>query len=162
MPAPSGYTIEAVWRRLEGDRAEQLVRFWVGHGALDEAAARRRLGDVVCLLLDERGEIAGVNSVYDDRVPIVGNRRFWIYRMFLAPGTDPEAATAMVAAARDELERHHSPGDGGPIGLCLLLADPELMRRHPEAFWPEARMIYAGYTPDGRQIRLGYFEEAVI
>ena len=60
-----------------------------------------------------------------------------------------------------------SPADAlrhgsGPVGLCLLISDPEVMRRRPEAVWPGVGMMYAGYLEDGRQVRIGYFEGARI
>ncbi len=162
MGTPDGYEIEAVWGRLEGDLAERVVRLWLTHSALDEARARERLRDVVCVLLDREGEVAGVNSVYDALVPLIGNRRFWIYRMFLSPRADPAAGAAMVTAAHEELGRDFDPSGGGPIGLCVLVDDRDLMRRHPEAVWPDSGLLYAGYTADGKQVRIGYFEGAVI
>ena len=153
-------TIEVVRGRMTDKRAEQLLRFWSANGALDEAAGRRRLPEVVCVLVDDAGEIAGVNSVYAGDAPLVG-RRFWIYRNFLLPA-GADAAPAMMSAAFRALEEEFDPSGGGPIGLCALIADRELLRRHPEAVWPEIGMLYAGYTVDGKQVRIAYFEGALI
>ena len=60
--AISGTRVEVVRGRLTDERAEELVRLWTGHGMLDEEAARGRLREVVCLLLDESGEVVGANS----------------------------------------------------------------------------------------------------
>ena len=154
-------TIEVVRNSLRPERAEQLLRFWAGHGALGEEEARRRLAEVVCILLDDAGEIAGVNSVFSSAVPIVGGQTFWIYRSFL-PGADPDTAAAMVKAAHGALEAEFEPGGDGPIGLCLLIADREELERRPEARWPDPPFLYAGYLDDGRQVRIGYFKSARI
>jgi hypothetical protein len=120
-----------------------------------------RLDEVVCVLLDRDGELAGVNSVHADRLEPVGGRRFWIYRSLLDPGAEEAAEAAMIDAAHAALADEFAAGDGdGPIGLCVLVADPDVMRRRPETVWPGAGLIYAGYTSDGEQIRLGYFEGA--
>lgn len=156
------HRIEVVRGALTGERADQLVAFWAAHGALTGPQARQRLPEVVCLLLDATDGILGVNSVYADDVPLIAGRRFWNYRRFFAPGTSEEADAAMLVAAFDALEVERAGDHEAPVGLCLMLDGADTMRRHPEAVWPASQMLYAGYTPDGRQVRIRYFEGARI
>src|SRR5689334_3973439 len=83
------HTIEVVHGRMTDERAEEIVAFWTREGALDEAAARERLREVVCVVRDRSGAIAGVNSVYAAKLDAVGGRPFWVYRSFL-PRLGPE------------------------------------------------------------------------
>lgn len=159
--ASGEYNIEVVRGRLETSVGDELVSFWSEQGALSEAAARQRLAEVVCVLRDEDGAIAGVNSAFADRVALIGGRRFWIYRSFLRPGFE-EAGPAMIDAAHEALEEEFTATGEGPLGLCVLIGDEEEMRRRPEAVWPGTNFIYAGYLPDRRQVRIGYFEGAKI
>lgn len=154
-------TIEVVRGRLGDDLAEQLVAFWTGRGLLDAAAARDRLPEVVCLALDEAGEIVGVNSVFAENVQLIGGRRFWIYRTFLVPAAQM-AGPAMIRAAYEALGTEFDPDGDDPLGLCILISDPAEMRRRPEAEWTDPRIIYAGYLADGRQVRIGYFDGAKV
>jgi hypothetical protein len=159
----AGYEINAVRGRLDDDVAERLVAFWTSHGVLTEEAARSRLESVVCVLTDGSGEIAGVNSVVDEAIPAIGGRRFWLYRSFLAPGVaGPVVVEGMIDAARAALEAEFDPGGDGPVGLFAAIADRAVIRALPEAIWPESQMLYVGYTPDSRQMRIRYFEGAVI
>lgn len=158
---PAGTTIEVVRGRLSDGRADQVLRFWSEHGVLEGDAARARLAEVVCLLLDASGEIAGVNSVFAERIPLIGGKPFWIYRSLLPP-QPPEAGAAMINAAFDALDQQFDPTGDRPIGLCVAVADREEMERHPEAIWPETRLMFAGYLPDGTQVRIRYFDEAAI
>jgi hypothetical protein len=160
MPALDG-TIEVVRGQMTDERADKLLGFWSTQRALDEAAARERLGEVVCVLRDGAGEIAGVNSVYPQSVPLVGGRPFWMYRSMLLPAVssaDPEMINAAFSALEDEFE----PTASGPVGLCLVVGDRAEMDRHPEAIWPESKLMFAGYLEDGRQLRIRYFEGAAI
>lgn len=158
-----GYDIRIVRGNLDDDVAERLVAFWTSHGALTGEAARSRLGSVVCVLTDRSGEIAGVNSVVDEAIPAIGGRRFWLYRSFLAPGvTGPVVVEGMIGAARAALEAEFDPDGDGPVGLFAAIADRAVMRALPEAIWPASEMLYVGYTPDNRQMRIRYFEGAVI
>jgi hypothetical protein len=154
-------TIETVRGGLSDARAEQLLGFWSRQGALEGEAARRRLPEVVCVALDRAGEIVGVNSVYPENVILIGGRRFWIHRSFVlasASGAEPE----MISRAFAALEREFEESREGPVGLCLVVSDPVEIERRREARWPETELMFAGYTPDDRQVRIRYFEDAVI
>jgi len=157
---PTG-NIETVRASLGRDTADEILAFWADHGALAGEQARDRLPEVVCVLRDSAGRVAGVNSAYSDRVELIAGRRFWIYRSFLAPGAG-DAGPAMIAHAFAALEREFEPGGDGPIGLCVLVRDRAEMERRPEAEWSDPRMLYAGYDADGGQVRIGYFAGATI
>jgi hypothetical protein len=158
---PVDGTIDVVRGRMSDERADQLLRFWSTGGGPDEGEAQRRLDEVVCVLLDGAGEIAGANSVYPQDVPLIGGRLFWIYRSLLRP----EASSAhpdMIDAAFAALEEEFEPTVGGPIGLCAIVADRDEMERHPEAVWPDTQLMFAGCLEDGRQVRIRYFDGAAI
>jgi hypothetical protein len=102
-----------------------------------------------------------VNTAFADAVPVVGGRTFWIYRSTLAPGTE-YAAAAMVHSAFHVLQRDFDPSVAMPIGLCVLVDDPAEIQRRPEAQWLWPWLMYAGYLADGRQVRVRYFEAALV
>src|SRR4051812_3320033 len=154
-------TIETVRGGLSDARAEQLLGFWSRQGALEGEAARRRLPEVVCVALDRAGKIVGVNSVYPENITLIGGRRFWIHRSFVL-GTASVAEPEMISRGFAALEREFEESREGPVGLCLVVSDPAEIERRPEARWPETELMFAGYTPDDRQVRIRYFEDAVI
>lgn len=162
MGSLGAYTIDPVWGQADEGVARAVAAFTAAHGAAGQDPAPRGPQDVVCLVRDAQGEIAGLNSVSEQRVALFGGRRLWVYGAVFAPGTGLEMALPMAAAARQELERGFDPGAGGPIGLCVFVSDAALLERHPEAFWRGPELLYAGYTTDGSQIRLGYFEGALV
>jgi hypothetical protein len=77
-----GLRIETVRGGPRGDLADRILDFWSAHGALDADAGRERLDQVVCALLDESGQVTGVNSVYAEDLPLISNNRFWVYRCY--------------------------------------------------------------------------------
>ena len=156
-----GGRIEIVRGREGGELADRILEFWRSHGALEGEAARERLGEVVCVLLDESGNVAGVNSVHEEAFPLIGNRRFWVYRAFL-PDDAGEAHAEMFHGAFQLLEDEYHADRSGPIGFSVFVSSPEEMRARPEAIWPETDLFYAGTLDDGRQIRLRYFWVAEI
>jgi hypothetical protein len=164
VPEPTAtHTVEVVLGRPVDAWSGPVLRFWAGLGALAGEAAQERLPQVVCVLRDAGGEVAGVSSVFPADVELIGGRRFWIYRRLLHPELPPgDADRTLLRAAFAALEAEFDPDAGaGPIGLCLLLG-PEERRRRPEAEWQDPRILYAGYLPDGRQVRFGYVAGARI
>ncbi len=149
--------IEVVRGALDDARSQQVLSFWAEHGMLSEDAARERLPDVVCVALDDAGEIVGVNAVRE-AMPRPPARPMWVYQAFLA-GVPEDLWTEMFTAAFDALEREFDVARGGPLGVCVPLDAAEAARR-PEALWPEEDLIYAGQLADGRQVRLRWFWNA--
>ena len=154
-------TIDTVRGDLSDETAGEILAFWEKQGALTGEAAKQRLREVVCVLRGEDGRIAGVNSVFAEKVPLVGSRTFWVYRSLLDPVAG-EHWIDLVRGAFNALEEKFDPEAGGPVGLCVLLSDPAEMKRRPEAEWADPHLLYAGYMPDGRQVRIGYFRGARI
>ena len=154
--AASHGAIEVVRGRLSERRAEHILDFWARTGALDEATARERLAEVVCVLLDRTGAIAGVNSVYAAPVPAVGGRTFWVYRSAMVQAASG-AWAGMLHAAIAALEAEFDPTVAGPQGVCVLVGGRDEMQARPDAKWLYPRMLYAGYLADGRQVRIRWF-----
>lgn len=151
-------TIDVVRGRMTPERAEQLVGFWVAHGEA-ETAARRRLGEVVCVLLDPGEVLVGVVRATPAIVELVGGQRLWIYQDELPAGADQPTQDALLRVAFSAIAADFDPEDPrAPVGLCLLIADLTRMRARPQAEWDDPRMFYAGYLGDGRQVRVGYFD----
>ncbi|MGA9370542.1 MAG: hypothetical protein WBV53_01700 [Solirubrobacterales bacterium] len=154
-----GSTIEIVRGGLDEQLSERILRFWSELAALEGEAARQRLPEVVCVAL-EGEEVTGVNSVAAEVIPLL-ERRLWRYRGLL-PGADDGLAAKMFNAAFEALAEGFDPDGPQPVGVASLISDPEEMRRRDEAFWPEEQLVFAGYLPDGRQLRLRYFWNAKI
>ena len=157
--APPKGRIETVRGGIDEETATRVREFWAAQGALEGAEADERLAEVLCVLYDESGEIAGVNSAFQRNVPLIGGRLFWVYRS-LVP--DEAAAPAMINAAYEALGEGFDPHGEGPIGLCVPLADPDAIRRRPEPIWPDTDLFFAGYAPDSGQLRVRYFHNAVV
>jgi hypothetical protein len=153
-------TIDVVRGRLERAQADELLSFWARRGVLSGEDAQRRLPAVVCMLR-LGGELAGVSSIYATDVPLIGGRRFWIYRSLLDQ-VAAESEAEMIRLTFNVLEAEFDRSRGAPIGLCVLLSGAEERRRRPEAEWSDPRMVYAGYLDDGRQVRIAYFANAEI
>ena len=154
MP-PTQATIEAVRSELGDERGEQVVDFLSREAALEPGAVRERLSEVVCLASD-RGRIVGVGSVHPAQVPLIGGRTFWIYSGYSSDDS-LDQWNKMFNAAFDVLAERFEQTGAGPVGVCVIVADPAEMERRPEAIWPDTELMFAGYLENGSQVRIRYF-----
>jgi hypothetical protein len=95
--------------------------------------------------------------VREEEVPLVG-RRFWVYRAPLAG----ELGARRFNTAFDDLQKGFQGGGAGPLGLCVIAGDRPEMAERPDAIWADTELLFAGYTPDDRQVRIRYFWGAKI
>jgi hypothetical protein len=158
---PNGREIAVARGRLSGELSEELLRFWEANADISADAARERLGQVLCVLRDPGGDLAGVCSAFEEVVNLIGGRRFMVYRSLLLPEA-MEDWEAMLGAGFDVLDREYDPTGTGPGGMCVAISDPAEIAKRPEAVWPQTTMIYAGRLADGTHLRIRYFVEGKI
>ncbi len=163
MSLTNGYEIERCPDGVATDSpaAEELLGFWTLHGVLEGERALARLPHVVCLLRDAEGRIAASSAAVEADVATVGGRRFWLLRCF-APDAGARACVDAIAEAAYGLLAERRAAGSGPLGVCLPVADPRLVEERDEAVWPVSRLLFAGWSPAGEQLRLRYFDGAVI
>jgi len=164
MPLPRGYEIELLEGGVAGGSAaaEELLAFWAAHTTIDAEAARARLPHVVCLLRDGSGAVAASSSAVDSSVGQIGGRRFWVYRCLTPSTAARDAVEPMLLAVRRHLTGRVGADGVRPIGICFPVADPELIAERDEAVWPDSGMLFAGWTQNDEQLRISYFDGALI
>lgn len=160
MEAAPGFSIETVKGHLDETVADELIEFWTGMGALTEVQGRQRLPQVLSVLRDAEGNIAGVNSALMGRVAPLGNQAFDTYRSLLAPSADlPANRVALIQKAWQLLSSSREAGEReASLGMLVLVPDPAVQRAYPAAVWPQTGLMHAGYTPEGVQMRVRYYE----
>lgn len=67
---------------------------------------------------------------------------------------------ALAVYSRDLTERwSYDHPDERVAGLGAIVESSDLVARQREPFWPQTRFGLAGYTRDGRQILVSWFED---
>jgi len=110
----------------------------------------------VCALAD-----GSTSHVTPAALDLIAGRTFWIYEATLSPAAAPGAAAALLRATFAALDADFKPPAGRPLGLCVL-SGPDELRTDRAARWADPPLVHAGYLPDGRQVRIGYFTDAHI
>jgi hypothetical protein len=115
-------------------------------------------------------QLEGGGPSFEERaLPLLGGRRFWVYSADPPPGE--REGDRLFNAAFAELDARYREDRAGPVGVCVSVSDPELMRRRPEAVWEETDLLYAGTQRESAslaarststQLRIRYFYDATI
>ncbi len=151
--------IEVVAGAAPPQLREELLEFWRNQAAFSGPAAERRLDEVVCVLR-QSDRVVGVSSVFAAEVEMIAGWRFWVFRCLVGPGHE-NRVFELISATFKALDSQHVTDRGEPVGLCVLVDPAQRHHLPPEAEWTDPRMIYAGYLPDGRQVRIAYFSDEV-
>ncbi|HYD13245.1 MAG TPA: hypothetical protein VEC11_10395 [Allosphingosinicella sp.] len=155
-----GFELRPAWRlrnpRIEAD----AIAFWRRLELLPpDVAPGQRAAELVAVAY--RGErLAGVQTAAIEPVEQVRARL-----AMLRGAVDPDfrrshVALALTLYSRDLLERWSRDNPGERIaGLGACVEGEELAERSRQPYWPQTRFILAGYGPDGRQLRISWFDD---
>ena len=64
----------------------------------------------------------------------------------------------MLTGAFHALDAERTSVGSGPVGLAWFVADRSFLERHPAADWPDSGFVYAGWSTEGHQARIRYFD----
>jgi GNAT superfamily N-acetyltransferase len=157
-----GFEFRAAWRRNDAALEADATAFWERLGILPSGiTAAQRAKELVAIAYKD-GAVAGVMTADLGMLPQVRTRLAMI-----RSAVDPEhrrsnIARALTLQTYQLLERWSADNPGEKLGgLGAFVENRQILTsdymRRP--YWPESRFILAGYTPDGRQIRIAWFPD---
>jgi GNAT superfamily N-acetyltransferase len=154
-----GYDIRPAWRRGDPRIEADAIDFWTRNGLLppgvDPAARAKEL--VAAAYKD--GRLAAVSTATLEHAPHL-RARFFVMR----GATDPEfrrsqAQRALAVSNYDLLSRWALDHPQEDVAGQLAFADMAEWGDYARVpIWRESRLQLAGYTDDGRQVRLRWFD----
>ncbi len=158
------YFIENVWEALTPELEAEVLAFWEECGLVrTETDLRKRAQQAILLARDIRRKVIGVATVFNTFVQRLNNH-VYVYRTLVAPPFRKiGVAISMLQTARDFLNDRYREGiDRTCIGLMFILENPELGKQFKQAIWPRTGFIFLGYNRKRQQVRIFYFDGAVI
>lgn len=143
------YRIIPVYGKTDEVQRQDILRFWARNRAIgNPAEARRRTRDVVLIIRDEAGEVAGVTSVYVDQFQ---GQRYYYYRMFIEPGDRVYGMMSFATGATRNLLRDLEVPDK-PLGIVAITENVKLMRKGTRRQFERIGWEYVGKTENGLDI----------
>jgi GNAT superfamily N-acetyltransferase len=157
-----GFEFRPAWRLDDAAVEADAIAFWERLDLLPAGVqAAQRVKELVAVAYKD-GAVAGVMTV---ELGILAQVRAKL--AMIRSAVDPEHRRANIARAltfytHECLSRWSAAHPEAKLaGLGAIIENEALLRtdymRRP--YWPESGFILAGFTPDGRQIRISWFEE---
>jgi hypothetical protein len=165
------YQLEAVWPTPSPAVREDVVNFWLAESALpDRPVAEERAPQLLVVARDFGGKVAGVSTAVPTFVPQLGFNCFF-YRTFIGRAHRGHGLRSTgllwniaLESYRFLNERFVEGCDPNVLGLYVEIESHSIMRNRNDLVWHDGGMnaVYIGRTPDGRHIRVWYFDGAQI
>lgn len=154
------FELRPAWRRDDPRIAADAIAFWSRLGILPPDVSPEERARELSAVAYKDGRIVGVHTVVLARLEMVRARL-----AMLRSAVDPDFRRTHVSFAlslmtRDILETWSADHPEERLaGLGAIIEGPNLFARARQPFWPATRLGIVGYLPDGRQVRVSWFED---
>ncbi|MEA3015071.1 MAG: hypothetical protein QOD42_3616 [Sphingomonadales bacterium] len=154
------FEFRPAWRLNDPQIEKDAVEFWNRLGILPKKVKPEERARELTAVAYKDGRIVGVHTARLGRLDQVRARL-----AMLRSAVDPDCRRTRVSFAltlytRALLERWSKEHPEERLaGLGAILESRELAGRGNEPYWPTTRFILAGFMPDGRQLRISWFED---
>lgn len=151
-----------VWKNVGCELSAELIDLWVRTQAIpDVAKAAARATQAVCVGRDAHGAICAVGTAVVRVLPRLRQPMYY-YRQFFSPELRGcKQAIPFFNHARQLLQDHNAAlPEPESLGVLLELENRQLAMHYNRAHEPAADSTFIGYSPNGLQLRVSYFEDA--
>lgn len=159
---PYSLTFDNVWKRGDADIEAEIIALWKNNQLLPAGSDPvKRAKQVVYTIRNAENRIVGVTTAFPEYAKLLRNHVF-MFRCFIEKDYRvPGLLTKITVMTRDflnELSRTFQPPC---IGMMSIVENTRI-NEHRLPVYKGGEMIFIGYTPNGRQMRIYYFDGALI
>jgi hypothetical protein len=161
-PAPNvdaDVEFRPAWKRADPRIEQDAIAFWNRLGILPGGVAPEQRAKELVLVAYKGDGIVGLITADVGILPQVREKL-----AMLRGAVDPDyrrthVGFAMLLGARKLLEGWSAEHPHERLaGLGAIVESPDLLARQAQPYWPQSKFGLVGFLPDGRQIRVSWFE----
>ena len=151
-----------VWKQVTPELADELLAFWKDNNAIaDDAAARQRVPEVVCVARDENGALCGVGTAVIKVLPRLRQPMYYYRQFFARSLRGQHQELAFFQFAKRVLHRHNTAlPKPESLGILLEIENAKIASAYKRVHEPGFDATFIGYSPRGLQLRASYFDDA--
>ena len=156
--------IVPVWKALTPELSAELVAFWNDQNAIRNAAeAGRRSEQVVCIARDAEGALCGVATAIVKVLPRLRQPMYY-YRQFFAPALRGQHQELTFFQQAKRILQDYNAGLDTPeaLGILLEIENAKIAAAYRRAHEPGFEATFIGYSPRGLQLRVSWFDDAML
>ncbi len=154
-------TFKNIWN--DNSYHERVLEYWSSLKALPPYVNPiQRVKQLVFIALDGE-DIAAVTTAERKSIKMLGGIPMWSFRILIHPKYRiPGLMDKMSLMTKEFLESLFREGKSDCIGMITAVENRKLQKARKEAVYPVTKLAFAGYTSEGHQIRLVYFDGATV
>ncbi|MBV2209119.1 MAG: hypothetical protein KUL77_06110 [Thermomonas sp.] len=151
-----------VWRAVTPELAKELIDFWRDTGAIaDEAAAKQRVQQVVCVARDGEGKLCGVGTAIIKVIPRLRQPMYYYRQFFAKTLRGKHQELAFFQRCKQVLQEYNTAlAQTESLGILLEIENEKIAVAYKQAVIPGFDAVFIGYSPRGLQLRVSYFDNA--
>ena len=156
--------IVPAWKDLSPELAAELVAFWRDQNAIqNETAATRRTEQAVCIARDADGALSGVATAVVKVLPRLRQPMYY-YRQFFAKSLRGQHQELVFFRRAKQILQDYNAGldKAESLGILLEVENAKIAAAYRRAHEPGFDATFIGYSPRGLQLRVSYFDNAVL
>lgn len=162
-PAATDIDLRAVWRVTTPAIEADAIAFWQRHGLLAPDVDPAKRAKELAAVAYRDGELVGVMTAALQRVEAVRARLAMIRAAVDPAHRHTHVVMALLLCTRATIERwSYAHAEERVAGLGAIIQSSDLAERQRQPFWPQSRLGLAGYTADGSQFRISWFDDFVL
>lgn len=162
-PAATDIDLRAVWRVTTPAIEADAIAFWQRLSLLPPDVDPAKRAKELAAVAYRDGELVGVMTAALQQVDAVRARLAMIRAAVDPAHRQTHVVMALLLCARATIERwSYTHPEEKVAGLGAILQSRDLVERQRQPFWPQSRLGLAGYTADGSQFRISWFDDFVL
>ena len=156
--------IVPVWKQVTPELADELVAFWLENQALgDEASARQRTEQAICIARDENGKLQGVSTGVIRVLPRLRQPMYYYRQFFARSLRGKHQELPFYRHCKQVLQDYNADLPvAESLGILLEIENSKIAAAYKRAIEPGFDAVFIGYSPRGLELRVSYFENAVL
>ena len=156
--------IVPVWKQVTPELADELVAFWLENQALgDEASARQRTEQAICVARDENGKLQGVSTGVIRVLPRLRQPMYYYRQFFARSLRGKHQELPFYRHCKQVLQDYNADLPvAESLGILLEIENSKIAAAYKRAIEPGFDAVFIGYSPRGLELRVSYFENAVL
>ena len=158
------FEIVPVWRNVSPELIAELSGLWAQTGAIaDPASAATRGQQAVCIGRDANGAICAVGTAVIRTLPRLRQPMYYYRQFFARPLRGQRQELPFYREARRILQEYNaSLPRPESLGLLMELQNPKIAAAYRRPHEPGFEATFIGYSPRGQQMRVSWFEDALL
>jgi hypothetical protein len=156
----SAVEVRPAWGLNDPKLESDAIAFWRRHGLLTDDVSPEARAKELCNVFYVGGTVAALSTATLDEMPSL-KARLAMLRVAVDPDfRRRELAVKAMQAGIDLFERWSRESGERVHGVGVVVQSPDLFQLSRTPKWPRTGLNLAGYTSQGHQVRVAWFEHA--